>query len=284
MPDETGTTHRYHAEATALEGYLRLPFAQPIERQAHAKVHEDGGYLSLHSESFRVEGIVSYGAAHAQVSGHREEKHGRGFITLATSVVEDLNVLNVVTADRVVGQVSIEHPLDGYVPSVTFLGTQFINLRISGHPVKVDLDFDMFREQPEGDRSYTRHPGFMERVAGRLGLVRGHADIPEEIKTRYASDRRETADGETTEFSLVKHIDGSIPWRCFGHVIDIPHFGKVYLATVRVEHSNPEEGRDRHRQTLIDLTMIEIKMGCIATGTMMVANGKTNGGPTTGGN
>jgi len=169
MPDPNPSTHRYHAEAGAINGSLVLPFEQPIEPQAHAKVPEKGGYLSQHSESFRVEGIVSYGAAHTQVSGHQEQKKDRGFKTLATAVVEDLNVLNVVTADRVVAQISTEHPLNGYVPKVTFLGTQFDNLRIAGCPVKVDFDWDILSDQPDGKSLYTRHPGFMTRVASQLG-------------------------------------------------------------------------------------------------------------------
>ncbi len=275
MAEQSGRTHRYHAEATALEGHLHLPFRSPIERQAHAKVPEVGGYLSQHTDSFRLEGIVSYGAAHTQVSGHKDDKPGHGWVTLATSVVEDLNILNVVTADRVVAQISTEHPLEGYVPEVTFLGTHFYNLRISGRPVEVDLDLDLGGHP--GEVAYTRHPGFMERVAGRLGMVRAATDLPDEVKQRYGSDRSESPDGESTEFSLVKNIKGSVPGRCFGHVIDIPHFGRLYLAIVRIEHSDPDKGQEIHRQTLIDLTMIEARMGCLASGKTMAARTKTNG-------
>jgi hypothetical protein len=290
MPEGNGRTHRYHAEAGAINGSLLLPFEQPIEPQAHAKVPEKGGYLSQHSESFRVEGIVSYGAAHTQVSGHQEVKKDRGFKTLATAVVEDLNVLNVVTADRVVAQVSTEHPLNGYVPKVTFLGTQFENLRIAGCPVKVDFDWDILSDQPDGKSLYTRHPGFMQRVAGQLGLIRKQDNLHEEIVERYgrgetAIDLRESAAGESTEFSLVKKVECCFPDWCFGHVIDIPNFGRVYLAVVRITHSDPTGGNDFYKQTLIDLTMIEIKMGCLATGSMKISNTINNGssGPPLGG-
>ena len=282
MAEGNGWKHRYHAEALALEGHLRLPIKQPIERQAHAKVRETGGYESQHSRGFRVEGIVSYSAAHTQVSGHEEEKHGRPWVTLSTSVIEDLNVLNVVTADRVVAQVSTEHPRDGYVPTVTFLGTQFDNLRIAGRPIEVELDIDLDVD-PGKETAYTRHPGFMERVADRLGIVRAHADLPDEIKERYAEDRRTSDQGECTEFSLVKKIEGSFPGKAYGHVLDIPHFGKVYLAVVRIEHCDPEKKNDVHKQTLIDLTMLDIRMGCIASGKVTCAMGKTNGASVPGG-
>jgi hypothetical protein len=282
MPEGNGWKHRYHAEASALEGHLKLPIRQPIERQAHAKIRETGGYESQHGKSFRVEGIISYTAAHTQVSGHEEEKHGRPRVTLATAVVENLNVLNVVTADRIVAQVSTEHPRDGYVPTVTFLGTQFENLRIAGHRIEVDLEIDLGSDPPK-DIAYTRHPGFIERVASRLGIVRAHADLPDEIKNRYAQDRVEFDQGECSEFSLVKKIEGSFPGKAYGHVLDIPHFGKVYLAVVRIEQSDPDKKNDIHKQTLIDLTMMDIRMGCIANGAAQVAKTKTNGASVPGG-
>lgn len=281
MADEPGT-HRYHAEATALEGQIDLPFSQPIERQAFAKITgERSAYLSQHSDPFRVEGIVSYGAAHTQVSGHEEDKHGNPFITLSTSVVEDLNILNVVTADRVVAQISTEHPRDGSIPTVTFLGSQFVNLRIAGHPVEVVLDWDILRDYPGGTSPITQHKGFLDCIGERLGLIRDHKDAPQEFKDRYASNWCKTEAGEATDFSLFKGFKGDPYPGCFGHAIDIPHFGKVLLAVVRIEHSKQRD--DVYRETLIDLTMIEVKMGCIAKGSMQVSMSKTNGGPTTGG-
>ena len=135
MPDEVnGRTHQYNAEATILSGYLTLPLAQEIRSQARIALPDSGGYISQHADKFRLEGVLSYSAAYTQVAGNRSTKSGQGWTTLTTSVIEGLNVLDVVTADRVVGQTITEHPLDGYVPSINFLGTRFENLRIAGHP------------------------------------------------------------------------------------------------------------------------------------------------------
>jgi hypothetical protein len=293
MPESTERKHRYHAEATALEGFLRHPIRQQIERQAHAKVPEIGGYLSQHADSFRLEGIVSYDAAHTQVAGHPEtEKQGGGFKTLATSVVENLNVLNVITADRIVAQVSTEHPAsgDGYMPTVTFLGTHFYNLRIAGRLVDVDLDLDIPGEV-KGDRPYTKHPGLLERIGTQLGILHGNKDLPDDIRQRYPKQpvvphEKEGAAGEAINYSLVRSIEfpsnrktpPAFPGTCFGHVIDIPHFGKVYLATVCIEQRDPGKGKDLHMETLIKLTMLDIRMGCIANGQMMMGNTINNGG------
>src|SRR5215469_11899327 len=151
MAEENGKVvreHKYHAEALAVEGKLHLPHPAKIEPQAHsqvlptAKTKESPArfYESQQAEPFRIEGIVSYDAAHTQAAGHEDTKEkGRTFKTLSTSVIENLNILNVVTCDRIVAQVSTDHPRyeeEGHVPSVTFLGTQFYNLRIGGFPVE----------------------------------------------------------------------------------------------------------------------------------------------------
>src|ERR1700728_1102099 len=128
--DGTPREHYYHAQAFALDGDLHLPIRTPIKPQAFVQVAEGGGYLSERAADYRLEGIFSFRKAYSQVSGPRETKPGRGFITLATAVIEGFNVFDVVTADRIVAQISTEHPLDGYVPEVTFLGTRFENLQI----------------------------------------------------------------------------------------------------------------------------------------------------------
>ena len=62
----------------------------------------------------------------------------------------------MVTADRVVGQTITEHPLVGYVPSISFLGTRFENLRIAGYPVEVEFDHGIFGPKPIDDAAL--HP------------------------------------------------------------------------------------------------------------------------------
>src|ERR1700733_7261406 len=103
----------YFAEATALAGKLLLPLEQEIKPQAFAKLPDKGGYLAQRADKFRVESAISYESAHTQVAGNREKKPGHGYSTLVTSVIEGLNILDVVTADLVVAQISTEHPLYG---------------------------------------------------------------------------------------------------------------------------------------------------------------------------
>jgi hypothetical protein len=144
-----GRTHDYHAEATILSGHLRLPLAEEIRPQALANLPKEGGYFSQRAEAYRLESVISFRSAYTQVAGNRSTKAGQGWTTLTTTAIEGLNVLDVVTADRIVGQTITEHPLEGYVPTVSFLGTRFENLRIAGHPVDLDLDLDILGAKPE---------------------------------------------------------------------------------------------------------------------------------------
>jgi hypothetical protein len=264
--DENGRKHRFHAEATVLAGNLELPLVQEIKPQAYAKLPDDGGYLAQQATDYRLESVISYDSAYTQVSGNPDVKEGHGWSTLATSVIEKLNVLDVVTADRVVGQISVEHPLVGYVPHVTFLGTRFENLRIAGHPVKLDLDLDVFGPKPDGDAPYSKASGFLDRVAKQHGNVRAHPSLLNELMQRYTGLAGKTEQPEVVECSLVNNAEGDFPGSCFGHVIEVPNFGTIVLAGLRLEQSDYQEETGIPKSTTFHLTMIEMKMGCIAAG------------------
>jgi hypothetical protein len=273
-------THTYHAEAHALAGEIVLPLAQNITPHALTSVPEDGGYRAQQAQQYRLETVISYGRAHTQVSGHQELKPGRGYLTLATSVIEDVNILNIVTADRVVAQIATEHPLQGYVPRITFLGTHFQNLRIAGHLVELDLDIDIVGEKPENDLPYTKDAGFVDRISRQHARLREHPNVFAEILGRYnrVPESFGSLEGgrETVECSLVRQAKGSYPGKTCGHVIHLRDFGKIYLAMVTVEHEDYEHGIPK--KTTVSLEMIRAEMGCIATGKAGVGKAKTNGG------
>jgi hypothetical protein len=275
MSGDTSRTHKFHASAHIVAGRLHLPLDQEIHHQEQATLPEEGGYLSQHSVRYNVEGVLSFHKAYTQVAGHKDVKPGHGWTTVATSVIEQLNILEIVTADRVVGQISTEHPQEGYVPIVTFLGTRFENLRIAGHPVKVEMDPFILGPKPENDGGYRGHPDFHQRVTAQYDRLRGFRDVPNEINERY--NRVPSTVEEPLECSLVTHTEGSFPGRCFGHVLDVPHFGKVYLAVLRVEESQHHPETKSPQETLLSLTMVEAQMGCLAHGNVTAVHTVVNG-------
>jgi hypothetical protein len=277
MSETYGRSHAYHAEASVLEGYLELPLVQQIHPQAYAKLPEEGGYLSQQAKDYRLESVISYRSAYTQVSGSRDPKPDHGWATLTTSVVEGLNILDVLTADRVVCQISTEHPLRGYVPSVSFLGTRFENLRIAGHPVDLYMDLDILGSRPEDDTAYSKDSGVIDRVNAQYGRILEQQQLPPELHEKYNLLAKSLGSREAVECSLVNRAAGSYPGVCFGHVITVPNFGRISLGKLTLHHEDFQTETDIPKKTTLRLSMIDLKFGCSISGHGGVGNGSTNG-------
>jgi hypothetical protein len=276
-----GRVHTFHAEASVLSAELRRPLQQDVKPQAFVSLPGKGGYLSERAEDYRLEGVISFESAYTQVAGNQSLKPGLGWVTLATSVIEGLNVLDVVTADRVVAQISTEHPLAGYVPGVTFLGTRFENLKIAGHQIKPRFNLEMCGPKPEGDKLYLADGAFRGRVSDQHNRLSEAAGLPDSVKSSYRGKlpdgaqlqkqweefiyRKGSRPEAAVECSLVDTVDETRPWNSAGHVIDVPHFGKIFLAELRVDCDS------------FQLTMIHLEMGCIAHGSGKVGMFSVNG-------
>jgi hypothetical protein len=289
-PAVNGWIHEFHADATIISGDLRLPLMQKIEPQTKAHLYHDGGYLSEHAAQYRLEGVLSFERAYTQVAGNRGTKDGHGWVTLCTTVVERLNVLEILTADRVVGQIITEHPLDGYVPHISFLGTRFENLRIAGHPVDLELDLNILGERHPDDHAYSKHPGVLQRVADLVKGIGKPEDLPETVTGQYNRLSSKVGCPEAVECSLVKQVKGGFPGIPFGHIIRVPDFGTIELAKLSVCHEQfgaPDREHNTNPnvpdQTTVTLTMIDLKLGCAVAGDVPIGVGSSNGGKKPGG-
>jgi hypothetical protein len=295
--------HVYHAEAHVLSGNLKHPIDQPIEKQARVVLEKtrEAGHISESIREISLEGLISFKAGHSHASGSKIEKKDlwgndhSGWVTLSTSVLEGLNVFEVITADRVVAQVSTEHAMkNGHVPKVTFLGTRFENLRVGGYPVKVELDLAICGDKPKEDKPYLQDRGFLDRVQRQLEDIAGAKGLPDELEKKYDAKiayiddlkKRGRSKGERNgypklECSLVKSI-GPIPIpgvKTFGNVIFIPDFGTVSLAEVEVgiapyDGDSPQKPGDSNYFTL---HMLNMHLGCIGGGTVLGATVTANG-------
>jgi hypothetical protein len=278
MPENPDRHHDYHASATIISGHLELPLEREIRPQARVELPKPGGYFSQRAENFSVEGVISIRSAYTQVSGNRSTKKGQGWTTLTTTSIEGLNVLEVVTADRIVGQTITEHPLQGYVPSISFLGTRFENLRIAGHPVELDLDYNILGAKPDGDGAYTSDSGLMARLDSQYGRVLESSTLPEDLRERYNRLSSTLGNTEAVECSLVHRASGSYPGLSFGHIIYVPDFGKIILGRLKVSHGEYNTPTGAPRITNIHLTMVDLELGCAAAGNAPIGSGSTNGG------
>lgn len=308
MASDLGPYHVYHAEAHVLSGNLKHPVEQPIEHKARVVLEKtrEAGHVTEFIKETSLEGLISFKAGYTRASGSKIEKKDlwgndhSGWVTLSTSVLEGLNVFEVITADRLVAQVSTEHAIkNGRIPKVTFLGTRFENLQVGGYPVKVELDLTICGDKPKEDQPYLQDRAFLDRVQRQLEDIAGAKGLPEELEKKYDAKivyigdlkKRRRSKGERDgypklECSLVKSI-GPIPIpgvKTFGNIIFIPDFGTVSLAEVEVgitphdgssaPANSPQKPGDSHYFTL---HMLNMHLGCIGGGTVTAATASANG-------
>jgi hypothetical protein len=282
--DNTATrTHFYHADASAIGGRIDRPFEQVVPVQAPLSLPSVGGYATARSEDFRFQGILSFQAAHTQVAGSVNERNG-GWTTLVSATIENLNVLNVVTAERVVAQISTEHPREGYTPKVSFVGTQFVNLRIGGCRIEPVFDLGFCAQAGANEypkQSCIQNPAFLKKVGelhyGMRSEQEGTADPAwsrhrDWLQQRYPLPQSDTSLAQALVeergmvlCSLVQRIQGDCPWKSFGHVIVIPDFGKVILGELLLDHNS------------FHLIMLRLELGCPVQGGISGGDTRTNG-------
>jgi len=269
--------HHYHANAHALGGHLERPVAQHVPIQVPSSLSPVGGYSSSKTGEFHLQGILSFKGASTQVAGSRNRNGA--WTTLVTSVVEGVNVLEVITADRLVAQISLEHPLEGYQPKVTFAGTRFENLRVAGHRVDPVTNLDLCSTRPTTAEGYPTvsclaHKGFMDTVAEHYNHMSDpnylpkwvtNRTIPAWVQDRYKGSAAPRAGRDVVVCSLVKEITGQFPGAPYGHVIEVPEFGKAFLAELVVDHNS------------FQLSMLRLELGCGTDGSVDVGSGRGNG-------
>lgn len=292
ITDKTnGRTHSYHSEANVLKGFLTLPLKQEIRPQACAKLPCEGGYFDQRVENYKLGEVISIRSGYTQVAGNLDPKDDHGWSTLTTTVLEGFNVLDVLTADRIVGQIMTEYPLKGYIPKISFLGTRFENLRIAGHPVDLKLNLDFLGPAPADGKSYTQDDELRKRIDSQENDLGEHKSLLEEVRESYNRFFPATSNGaekpETLECSLVNQATvnqaplnqaiGKFPGAGCGHVIRIPNFGTIVLAKVNLSYEEVKTEKDIHKNTVVHLTMIDMKLGCAIAGHGGVASGSSNG-------
>jgi hypothetical protein len=261
----------YHADASALGGQLTHPIERIVPTQASSSLAQSGGHASSRIGPFRLDDIVSCEAAYSEIFGSVNKANG-AWTTLVTSVVERLNILEVVTADRAVARLAVEHPREGYYPKVSFVGSQFENLRIAGARINPVLNLDLLRSETGNnfpDRPFIDDKNFIDKAINQSRRMLEAEKAPDWLRARYSwvnSEEERDKKGYVL-CSLVEQVEGAKPGNSYGHVIHVPGFGNVFLGELIVA------------QGLFRLTMIRTEMGCLAEGNLSVSTADSNGYP-----
>lgn len=134
---------KYNASTSGLTGHIKLPFDQAIWPQAAVSLPETGGFVHSRVDNFNFRDLIMFDRAVSFAAGSFSEKDD-AFDATAAVTIEGLNILNVVTADRVTARIASSHPRSGAEPRITPIGCCFENLRIAGYKVEVDMATDIF--------------------------------------------------------------------------------------------------------------------------------------------
>jgi|HubBroStandDraft_2_1064218.scaffolds.fasta_scaffold439984_1 hypothetical protein len=244
----------YHADAAAATGYMTLPYQELIGVPASASVPLLGGHARASAENFNHRGIISFRKAEIHVVGsYSAEDRAHG--TMSSVSIEGVNILDVVTCDRITLRLTSKYPDDGGETSFIPLGSGFENLRIAGHPMPVNLATDLFTTHSTWSsltQAYERDAAVHDQLAG-LSMIK--------------TEGKHLPEGHgILGVTLARNLDrlpGGLERR--DHGIYVPHFGTVYLAEYFIS---------RHVQRLL---MLHVDLGCSFEGVGGLGCGQNNG-------
>jgi hypothetical protein len=254
MKTEAGfSTFHYHACAHAFSGQFTRPFHDLIEVQAASALPITGGHGHSRVENFQFREFISFKKGYTHVSGaHQADDNSNN--TLVTATLEGLNVLDILTADRIVSRQYSKHPHRAPEGNVTMVGSKFENLKIAGYPVHVEIDCELFEEIPtfkKAQEAFAKNEKFRKIAQDPFNTGQ---TLPEQ--------------GPNGAFlcSLVKEMDTSCPGvKRSGHCFYVPGFGRVYLGEVLIRHAERT------------LTMIRLDLGSSVSGGGSGGQTKSNG-------
>ena len=271
MKASTRRVFHYHADASPLGGHITHPIENIIHTQASTSLAQAGGHAESRIESYRLDNSVTVtsGAAYSHTTGVVNKKTDT-WTTLVTSVVENLNVLEVVTADRIVSKLHVEYPQEGDHPRISIIGSKFVNLRVNGESINPVLDIDLLKSESNSEfpeKHLIEEKVFNNKVSSHYKKITETKGAPEWLAGRHASMKSPESRKKRGYVlcSLVEELQGAKPGTSFGHVLHVSGFGNIFFGELIV-------GPNSYR-----LTMMRIEMGCLAEGTISAASAFSNG-------
>ena len=276
----------YHSSAYAIAGEFYRPQRQLLPMQGATILAVTGGRSSNCVGRFCLDGLASFESARVEVGGSYDKCHDVQ-TSYFCSVIEGLNIADMLTADRVVARMLVYSPQGNHGGEHTFdiTGSHFEGLKIAGHRIDVTLDSGAFHKL----NSYSGfNAAYKDRQADDLllfnklgGLDRtqlneledkyhGLAGLPAMIDAWKADSAREPKDrylcSAVSHLDLKNHVPKNSELQGYGAVICIPKFGVIRLGEMLVT------------KQFRSLTMFKVQMGSIASGDVSGGQGSTGGG------
>jgi hypothetical protein len=257
-------SYSFRVDANALGGFLEEPLRKIIPTVAPVSLPAVGGFATARSEGFNLDDIVSCSCAYTKVSGMEHRADGSISI-LTTAVVEDLNILEVVTAERIVAQVSISIPKGSNEFQISLAGSGFEGLRLSGRDNRPTLNLELNapgsgRELPLAWQEIERAGRSQAKQLIDSFKARGDKDAEQWAEKRHGwmTFDPPRGNGRNLLCSLVDGFDGEESNGPCGHIVEIPGFGRIVLGELFVSRDS------------VQLVAIRAELGCPVNGGVSV--------------
>lgn len=236
--------YHFHALAHALAGEFRHPLWAVIPARASGTLSTIGGHTVVEERAFHFQDFVCFKSAHTFLSGKR--RRDETFVTHASAVVKGLNILGVVTVDRIVARLTSVHSPKEPEGHIVAEDSRFEGLRINGQELRVTLRHDL-----------------LVKCKTFSDLAKGIAGDKKSGKIMEINDDRKVA-----LCSLVEKIEPRLPGvDPKQHVIEVKNFGKIFLAEVFATTGART------------LTMLRLELGSPHVAEITAAEATTNGQP-----
>jgi hypothetical protein len=243
----------YTAHGHALSCNVTRPFVDMVDAQAAASLSTRGGHGLSTVNNFNYKNLASFKSATSRVAGS-EDADGNHTSVVSISV-EALNIMDVVTADRIVARIACHHKPGDDEARIAISGSHFDNLKIAGTPVTVTIDHDLFRRIDTFDsalKEIDKNKNFKQKALDPFNTGK--------LLKKPAR--------EGMLFCSCVNSLSSVPGTTQdGHWYVVPQFGTVYLGEVASQYQKRR------------LTMIRIELGSPMQGTVIALDGQGNGVP-----
>jgi len=259
--DESRPHFHFHGHGHAFSAQFTRPFHEQIDVLAGAALPPTGGHGSSSVENFRFRQFISFKRGYTHVSGgYQSEDESNN--TLVTSVIEGLNMMDVLTADRIVCRLYSKHKKDEREGKITMHGSKFENLSICGVPVDIKLDFDLF----EGIKTYEDAQKAFKSKSNSKSDDKFKRLVKDPLRSGTSLPAPECNGAFLCSLVLEGGIKTEAPGvKPSGHSLYVPGFGRVFFAETVLSHGTRT------------LTMLRFELGSTTSGGGSAASATSNG-------
>jgi hypothetical protein len=248
---ERNQYYSFSASGSAIGGVLTSPAPLVIPTQAMASLSPSGGYGSATVENFGMAGVVSARKCTTTVQGDPKQ-------TEVTVTLEGVDVMGVLTIERVVAHLVAQSAAGAAEASITPAGSVIEGLAVNGKAIPLVSSVGAFDKNPTYsalERAYVE--GQLQGLILQPGTLGAPCTAAE-----MQGCRTRIGDVKATLYALSAN-SGELPVVNGG--LRIKDFATLYLGEYRVT------------TFARSLVMLRVELGCDTGGSLAIGGGAANG-------